>query len=122
MFTRFVRIAFGGILLAASFGAAPVAADCLGQCESQHQTCLRGCTGANAKECVDSCFRGSSACRSRCRSEAPTGTPARVGGLPRALLHKVCTQLPIRCSANSDCTCSKCCGDMAGVHVCQPSC
>jgi hypothetical protein len=33
-----------------------------------------------------------------------------------------CTQLPIGCSSNGDCTCSNCCGDLAGVHVCQPSC
>jgi len=33
-----------------------------------------------------------------------------------------CTQLPISCSSNSDCTCSNCCGDLAGVGVCQPNC
>ena len=33
-----------------------------------------------------------------------------------------CTQLPKSCSSNDDCECSKCCGDLAGVNVCQPSC
>ena len=33
-----------------------------------------------------------------------------------------CTQLPKACSANDDCECSKCCGDLSGIHVCQPSC
>ena len=33
-----------------------------------------------------------------------------------------CTQLPTSCSSNSDCTCSNCCGDLAGIGVCQPNC
>jgi hypothetical protein len=45
--------------------------------------------------------------------------------LATALSTKValaCVQPPKSCSANSDCTCSQCCGDLAGIHVCQPSC
>jgi hypothetical protein len=33
--------------------------------------------------------------------------------------HRVCLQLPVKCSSNSDCTCSKCCSSWS---VCQPSC
>lgn len=33
-----------------------------------------------------------------------------------------CVQPPIACTQNSDCTCSGCCGDMGGIHLCQPSC
>ena len=33
-----------------------------------------------------------------------------------------CVQPPSACESNSDCTCSSCCGDLAGVHVCQPTC
>lgn len=73
--SSFAATAITAFLLFA-FGSLPASADCLGQCESQHQTCLRGCTSSNAKACVDSCFRGSSACRSRCRSEAPAQAPA----------------------------------------------
>jgi hypothetical protein len=36
-----------------------------------------------------------------------------------------CVQLPIKCTANSDCTCSKCCGTWDGAGgqgMCQPTC
>ena len=33
-----------------------------------------------------------------------------------------CVQPPIACTKHSDCTCSGCCGDMDGIHLCQPSC
>jgi len=35
-----------------------------------------------------------------------------------------CTQLPIRCTRNSDCTCSGCCAQLGegGPTVCQPNC
>lgn len=74
MSLKFGLLALGSLLLLV-FGLLPSQADCLSQCESQHQTCLRGCTSSNAKQCVDSCFRGSSACRSRCRSEIPVQSP-----------------------------------------------
>ena len=84
--SSFVAVATTTYLLWVS-GLSPAAADCLSQCESQHQTCLRGCTSSNAKACVDSCFRGSSACRSRCRSETPAQAPAvRTASIYRPIL------------------------------------
>lgn len=81
------------LLMSLALGPSPVVADCLGQCEAQHQTCLRGCTSANAKQCVDSCFRGSSACRSRCRSDAPVQMP-KTGAVSCVQLLKVCVKEP----------------------------
>lgn len=37
----------------------------------------------------------------------------------------VCTQLPVRCTSNSDCSCSGCCATFDGsgsVGICQPTC
>lgn len=33
-----------------------------------------------------------------------------------------CVQVPKSCSANSDCDCSKCCGQFGNGGICQPSC
>lgn len=34
-----------------------------------------------------------------------------------------CVQLPTKCSGNSDCSCSSCCGQWSGSSgICQPSC
>ena len=35
---------------------------------------------------------------------------------------QVCAQPPIHCESNDECTCSHCCGDLAGIHLCQPTC
>jgi hypothetical protein len=40
----------------------------------------------------------------------------------RAALAAGCVQPPSPCSQNSDCSCSSCCGDLSGIHVCQPTC
>ncbi|MCC2111927.1 MAG: hypothetical protein KDJ16_07830 [Hyphomicrobiales bacterium] len=34
-----------------------------------------------------------------------------------------CVQLPVKCTSNSDCSCSSCCGQWSGTSgICQPSC
>lgn len=91
MTSRSINMIFGLLLLAVLFVPSSATADCLGQCESMHQTCLRGCTPANAKQCVDSCFRGTSACRSRCRSEAPAGLP-KIGAAACGQIQKACVK------------------------------
>ncbi len=88
-----VRPMLAAVLLLLALNSQPAWADCLGQCESQHQTCLRGCTSANAKACIDSCFRGSSACRSRCRSDAPMRT-LKTGAILCVPSVKVCVKNP----------------------------
>ena len=81
---------------------------------------------ASAESCVTSCLGKGVECLQQClnpneASQAVISTriePAKSDGI----IMLACTQLPVSCSSNSDCTCSNCCGDMAGVHLCQPSC
>lgn len=52
-------------------------------------------------------------------------SPVRSQGQDRRsdLLRFACVQLPVKCSSNSDCTCSSCCGQWSGSSgICQPSC
>jgi hypothetical protein len=78
------------------------------------ESCVTSCLGKGA-ECLQQCLNPTEASQSvastRIESAKPDGT-----------IMLACTQLPVSCSSNSDCTCSSCCGDMAGVHICQPSC
>jgi hypothetical protein len=56
---------------------------------------------------------------------AKGATLAMLVSLPLPLLRAAgCTQLPVNCSKNSDCTCSGCCGQLGegGPTVCQPTC
>ncbi len=120
------RLMFAASLLLLSFAPTPAAADCLGQCESQHQTCLRGCTQANAKACVDSCFRGSSACRGRCRIELPVTSPKFSVAALSADIERWTERLPkrnpsaTRYSFKGQCTKSSDCG--VGWLCCNTSC
>lgn len=100
---RFASAFLGAMLLAASGAGLASAQNCVSACLGKEDGCL--------KECLS-------------QQQAPGGKPANRIQSDRqpgsVILH--CTQLPVNCSSNSDCTCSGCCGDMAGVHVCQPSC
>jgi len=78
------------------------------------ESCVTSCLGKGV-ECLQTCLNPNEASQSvtstRMKSAKSEGT-----------VMLACTQLPVSCSSNSDCTCSSCCGDMAGVHLCQPSC
>lgn len=81
---------------------------------------------ASAESCVTSCLGKGAECLQQCLN--PTEASQSVASTqidsakPDGTIMLACTQLPVSCSSNSDCTCSSCCGDMAGVHICQPSC
>jgi len=81
---------------------------------------------ANAESCVTSCLGKDAVCLQQCLNPAETPQAEVSTKIESAKsgdnIMLACTQLPVSCSSNSDCTCSSCCGDMAGVHLCQPNC
>lgn len=86
-------------------------------------------TAATARNLAGDARPGTPAGRARLRTRREIAVEfartAAFVALATALSTKValaCVQPPKRCSANSDCTCSQCCGDLAGIQVCQPSC
>ena len=78
------------------------------------ESCVTSCLGKGA-ECLQQCLNPTEASQSVASTQIDS---AKSDGT----IMLACTQLPVSCSSNSDCTCSSCCGDMAGVHICQPSC
>jgi hypothetical protein len=80
----------------------------------------------NAESCVTACLGEGAACLQQCLNPAETSqtevSTKIEAAKPDGTIMLACTQLPVSCSSNSDCTCSSCCGDMAGVHICQPNC
>lgn len=109
------------------FVVAATTEECQRRCDPGYQTCLNGCGNIQdekkRKDCVDGCFRGVQGCISRCeKSASMLDNEQRAAANILASSH--CVQLPIRCTSNSDCTCSRCCGQLGegGPKVCQPSC
>ena len=120
--------------LAAQQQSGQVIADkaCEDACFAQQNTCMNGCTNikdtAKQNACVRGCLRGGTACARRCRQqgslERSIDELLRAAGQGGETTLAKCTQLPISCSSNSDCTCSGCCGQLGegGPKLCQPSC
>lgn len=114
---------------ASAFLMAATYEECQRRCDPPYQTCLNGCANipekeeARRKSCVDGCFRGFHGCVARCeKSSSMLDNEQRAATTILASSH--CVQLPIRCTSNNDCTCSRCCGQLGegGPKVCQPSC
>jgi hypothetical protein len=55
-----------GLIVLVAFTAKLRAASCEDLCKAQKDTCMKGCSPANAKACVDSCLKGWEGCRKRC--------------------------------------------------------
>lgn len=60
-------------------------------------------------------------------ADCPAPVAAAADDAARLAGHAIvaaCTQLPVSCSSNRDCTCSGCCGQLGegGPKLCQPSC
>ena len=101
-----IKYAIGFLGIVSFLMAAPLAANA--------ESCVAACLGKGA-ECLQTCLMPKAALHS-------TPLKQTQPGKTNEPIMLACTQLPIRCSSNSDCTCSSCCGSMGGVNVCQPSC
>lgn len=95
---------FLAILLMLTFVQGPASADgCQNACQSEDVECIQGCQTPK------------SATKTEPFEKAALGNVKEKDQI-------ACTQTPTSCSQNSDCSCSGCCGSLAGVGVCQPSC
>jgi hypothetical protein len=100
--------------------------ECQQECGPGDQVCLKNCERAKQEEvsrCVQGCSAGFEGCLDRCKKSSSLSNHDQQR-TTNTLLAARCTQLPISCTQNSDCTCSGCCGQLGegGPKLCQPTC